>query len=209
MSPARRLGGTTRFVTALLLAGCASQPAPPVAPAGPSTYVVLLADADGLVGKVFIKGDQGDQTLDTAGLGTRLDGAGKPFAVDLAQLQRDFGAAINARPVAPERFYLYFESGGARLTPESQALIPAILTKAADRNNPDVSVIGHSDTVGKAESNATLAYQRATTIANVLRQQGIQAATLTIESHGESNLLVPTPDETPEPRNRRVEVTLR
>jgi len=30
-----------------------------------------------------------------------------------------------------------------------------------------------------------------------------------VESHGKRNLLVPTPDETPEPRNRRVEITIR
>ena len=114
-----------------------------------------------------------------------------------------------ASPHLPVRYYLYFETGGARLTAESQALIATVLTKIAERDNPDVSVIGHSDTVGKAEANAVLAYQRASTIANLLREKGMQAATLSIESHGESNLLVPTPDEAPEPRNRRVEITIR
>ncbi|MBP8019225.1 MAG: OmpA family protein [Hylemonella sp.] len=107
------------------------------------------------------------------------------------------------------RYDLYFETGGSRLTAASQALITTILTKIAERENPDVSVVGHSDTVGKAEANAVLAYQRATAIANLLREKGMQAATLSIESHGESNLLIPTPDETPEPRNRRVEITIR
>ena len=35
------------------------------------------------------------------------------------------------------------------------------------------------------------------------------AHALAIESHGERNLLVPTPDDTAEPGNRRVEITLR
>jgi outer membrane protein OmpA-like peptidoglycan-associated protein len=30
-----------------------------------------------------------------------------------------------------------------------------------------------------------------------------------VASHGEADLLVHTPDETPEPRNRRVDITVR
>ncbi len=195
---------------ALWLAGCASPPPPPPAPPPkPSTYVVLLPNLDGSVGKVLIKGDKGEQTIDMAGDGAPLDGSEAPAAVPQDKLQRDFGSAIAARPVAPDQFLLYFETGGSRLTAESQALIPTILAKALARENADVSVIGHTDTAGRAEANATLAYQRATSIATLLRERGLQPANLTIESHGESNLLVPTPDETPEPRNRRVEITIR
>ena len=43
----------------------------------------------------------------------------------------------------------------------------------------------------------------------LLRQQGLNLAALVVESHGERNLLVPTPDNVDEPRNRRVEITLR
>jgi len=38
---------------------------------------------------------------------------------------------------------------------------------------------------------------------------GLPDVPLSVESHGERNLLVATPDETDEPRNRCVEVTLR
>ena len=72
-----------------------------------------------------------------------------------------------------------------------------------------MSVIGHSDTQGKAEANEALALRRAGAIAQQLRQLGLQDPVLSVESHGERNLLVPTPDETAEPRNRRVEITLR
>ncbi len=73
----------------------------------------------------------------------------------------------------------------------------------------DVSIIGHSDTVGKAEANAALALKRAQAIGDLLKEKGLKVEALSIESHGESNLLVKTPDETPEPRNRRVEVSIR
>ena len=41
------------------------------------------------------------------------------------------------------------------------------------------------------------------------RLSDVQLSDLTVTSHGESNLLVRTPDNTPEARNRRVEVTIR
>lgn len=198
---------TAAVLTAALIAGCASKPPPP--PPGPSNYVVLLPEANGSVGKVFVKSDKGSQTLDQAGQAAFINGETAPFEVSADQLKRDFGAAMAARPVYPERYYLYFETGGSRLTAESLALVTTILAKVAERDNPDVSVVGHSDTQGKAESNAVLAYQRASTIANMLREKGMQPASLSIESHGESNLLVQTPDETSEPKNRRVEITIR
>ena len=196
-------------ISALMMVGCASLPPPLKQPPGPRNYVVLLSEASGAVGKVFVKSDKGEQTLDQASQGTLISGESAPFVVSAEQLKRDFGAAMTASPPLPVRYDLYFETGGSRLTAASQALITTILTKIAERENPDVSVVGHSDTVGKAEANAVLAYQRATAIANLLREKGMQAATLSIESHGESNLLIPTPDETPEPRNRRVEITIR
>lgn len=211
MNRARLSQLSTLMVLSTLVASCATPPPPPppAPPPPPVDYVVLLPDVDGTVGKVIIKGKQGDQTLEAAGTGAALNGATPPAEVPQEQLVRDFGAALGARPVVPDRFLLYFETGGARLTAESQALIPTILQKAAAREAADISVIGHTDTAGNAAANTALGYQRATTIANLLRQRGLQPAALTIESHGESNLLVATPDETPEPRNRRVEITIR
>ena len=45
--------------------------------------------------------------------------------------------------------------------------------------------------------------------ADKLKAAAAEAVHLDITSHGERNLLVPTPDNTAEPRNRRVEVTVR
>jgi peptidoglycan-associated lipoprotein len=84
-----------------------------------------------------------------------------------------------------------------------------VLDRAKSRKNLDISVIGHTDTQGSADVNAALARERAETIAAELRKLGLQDAVIQVESHGERNLLVPTADEVAEPRNRRVEITLR
>ena len=186
------------FGLATLLAGCA----------GPGSYVVLLPSPDGSVGNVVVKGTQGEQMLTQARQGTALNGATPPFTVSQEQLTRDFGAAMVARPALPEQFLLYFERG-AELTADSKALLARVLERARARTAVDISVIGHSDTLGPAESNETLALVRANTIAAQLKELGLQNAAMTVESHGERNLLISTADEVAEPRNRRVEVTLR
>lgn len=181
-----------------LLAGCASK-----------SYVVLLENPDGSTGAVVVKGSQGEQVIDQAGHGAALDGSSKPAAVAKADIQRDFAGAMAARPLLPERFLLYFESGGAQLTAESQALLPKIVASATQRPAVDVSIIGHTDSVGRAEQNEELALKRAQAIAELIKKKGLQVHALSVESHGERNPLIRTADETPEPRNRRVEISLR
>lgn len=181
-----------------LLAGCGSK-----------SYVVLLENPDGSTGSVVVKGSKGEQVIDQARQGAALDGSSKPAAVAEADIQRDFGSAMAARPQLPERFLLYFVSGGAQLTPESQALLPKIVASAAQRPAVDVSIIGHTDTVGRAEQNEELALKRAQAIAEQIKAKGLKVHALSVESHGERNPLVKTADEVPEPRNRRVEISLR
>ena len=195
---------TTPLLLALaLLAGCASAPAPG------HSYITLLESPDGTVGQVVVHGALGDQQITQARYAAPLDGSAAAAPVDEAQFQRDFSQAMAARPALPEHFILYFETGGTRLTPESQALVPAILASAAGRATVDVSVIGHSDTVGTPEVNAAISLKRAQAIAELIQSRGLKVDALTVESHGSSNLLVPTPDQTPEPRNRRVEISIR
>ncbi|PKN34001.1 MAG: OmpA family protein [Deltaproteobacteria bacterium HGW-Deltaproteobacteria-19] len=187
----------------LFAAGCATTPAP-------KSYAVLMDNQDGTVGQITVSGAKGEVLLDKPRTGADLDGAsGTPYVVDEARINRDFGEALAARPPLPASFMLYYRAGGIVLTDESQALIPAILEAAGNRPAPDVSVIGHTDTVGNSESNEKLALQRAQSVAEIIRKAGLQVHDLTIASHGERNLLVATPDNTPEPKNRRVEVTVR
>jgi outer membrane protein OmpA-like peptidoglycan-associated protein len=72
-----------------------------------------------------------------------------------------------------------------------------------------VSVIGHTDTMGQAKANVALGLTRARFVRNLLVDAGLDPGTIEVLSHGESALLIRTPDETPEPRNRRVEITVR
>ena len=95
------------------------------------------------------------------------------------------------------------------LTEESRALLPQILQSVQGRRGVEVAVVGHTDTSGTAESNYELGLKRAETTRGILIDAGFDPALIEVTSHGEGNALVKTPDETLEPRNRRVEITVR
>ncbi len=183
------------LLLALLLGGCA-----------PKSYVVLIPSPDGSVGEVVVKGQKGEQVLTKAGQAGALDGSA--LQVEDKQIKQDFGDTMAALPKIPVRFLLYFKTG-TTLTAESESLIPKIVADAQTRPAVDISVIGHTDTLYTDPYNNQLALKRATKVSELLTQKGLKANSITIESHGKRNLLVPTPDNTREPRNRRVEVSIR
>ncbi len=186
------------LLCSMALLGCANK-----------SYVVLLENPNGTTGKVIVRGEGGEQVIDKAMHAAAMDGSQTPALVEESQIRRDFGQALAARPLLPERFLLYFELGATQLTAESEASLQKIISSAAQRPAVDVSIIGHTDTSGNAEKNYALALERAQFIAELIKQKGIKAHALIVESHGERNLLIQTPDEKAEPRNRRVEVSLR
>jgi outer membrane protein OmpA-like peptidoglycan-associated protein len=126
-----------------------------------------------------------------------------------ADVQRIFGDALSALPPAPRNFTLYFRFESDALTEQSQALIPQVLAAAKEHAFQDVVVIGHTDTMGNQKTNYALGLKRATMVRNLLVMSGLNGANIEVTSVGELDPLVKTPDETPEPRNRRVDVTVR
>jgi outer membrane protein OmpA-like peptidoglycan-associated protein len=207
---ARRAAGAALAVTTLVCA-CGVRPAPPVQP--PSDLVVLVADPeDGTLGRAVVRAQGAMVELALEGAATRVFAGqppGAPAPLAAADIQRIFGEALGARPLPPRHFLLYFQIGSDDLTAESQAELPQIVAFVRNRPVPDVSVIGHTDTTGTPASNTDLGLQRATLIGAQLVTAGIPANQIEITSHGEANLLVATPDNVAEARNRRVEVTVR
>jgi outer membrane protein OmpA-like peptidoglycan-associated protein len=102
-----------------------------------------------------------------------------------------------------------FRTGSADLTPASESVL-AKLGKALD--NPSLAsyrfrIEGHTDTVGTPEQNKALSQARAETVATFLESRfGVAPDRLEAVGVGEDGLLVPTPDQTAEARNRRVHV---
>ena len=126
-----------------------------------------------------------------------------------ADVKNIFGEALSALPPPPRRFTLFFRFESDELTDQSQALIPEILGAAKEHVVQDVVVIGHTDTMGTQPANFELGLKRAMMVRNLLVNAGLDGSTIDVTSVGELDLLVKTPDETPEPRNRRVDIAVR
>ena len=135
--------------------------------------------------------------------------AERRFPVLGSQVQQLFGDALAALPPAPRHFLLYFANGSDQLTAASEKLLPVILVFVKNRAVPDVTVVGHTDTTGAAPANVEFGRRRATTIRDRLVAAGLDAGIVSVASHGEAELQVPTPNDTPEPKNRFVDVSVR
>lgn len=180
----------------------------------PNNLFVLLEDDDGKVGSIQVQNEAGAQTLNQAGQATGLDRAGQepvdPFVLEEDEIREVFGEVLDAQPEPPVTFLLYFTTGTSELTAESRALIPEILRTIDGRETaPRIAVVGHTDTLGAADVNAALSLERARSVRDLLLRQALNPEFVELTSHGETNPLVPTEDNVSEPRNRRVEVTIR
>jgi outer membrane protein OmpA-like peptidoglycan-associated protein len=116
---------------------------------------------------------------------------------------------LSALPPPPQRFTLYFRFESDELTPGSQSMVPKILESIKNHSVPELLVIGHTDTTGTTAANFDLGRKRAEMVRGVLIDAGLDASAIKITSHGEMDLLVRTADDTFEPRNRRVDISVR
>ena len=102
-----------------------------------------------------------------------------------------------------------FEKGSAGLTAAAMQTLNE-LGKAL--NQPSLTayrfrIEGHTDTVGSADYNKELSDRRAAAVVDYLAATfKVDRSRLEPVGMGEQGLLVPTPDQTSEPRNRRVAV---
>lgn len=102
-----------------------------------------------------------------------------------------------------------FATGSADLTPgavEQLRNLGTALTHAS-MGQSRFLIEGHTDTVGDKAMNQELSERRAAAVVNFLVQEfRMPAERLTAKGVGEDQLLIPTPDNTPEARNRRVHI---
>jgi peptidoglycan-associated lipoprotein len=198
---------------AMLLVAAAGCARPRPAEPDVREMVVLAPEPEsGDVGALTVASPGGDVALTQPHQATTLAGGrapSPPVVLAADELQRLFGDALAALPPPARRFLLYFEIGDATLTAESQALVPEILATVSGRPVPEVSIVGHTDTTGAADTNVELGRRRAALIRDLLVGAGLDVGLIEVASHGESNPVVATPDNTAEARNRRVEVSVR
>jgi outer membrane protein OmpA-like peptidoglycan-associated protein len=195
-----------------LVSGCGPRRVRTPGPPGQSLVVLLPDPVDGIVGRAAVSNPAGSVELAAARESTTVSPNKPPTVVTImseADVTRLFGDALSALPSAPQHFTLYFRFESEELTEESRGLLAQVLQAVRDRPFPDVSVVGHTDTTGTNANNFELGLRRANAIRVRLIEAGVAGSMIEATSHGESDLLVKTADGVAEPRNRRVEITVR
>jgi outer membrane protein OmpA-like peptidoglycan-associated protein len=176
------------------------------------SLTVLLPDSDtGTTGHASVSNAFGSVALAAERDAALATANSKPVLGKLseADVNNIFGDALSALPPAPRQFTLFFRFESDELTDQSHALIPQVLAAVKEHAVQDVVVIGHTDTMGTQQANFGLGLKRAMMVRNLLVNAGLNGSTIDVTSIGELDLLVKTPDETPEPRNRRVDIAVR
>jgi len=200
-------------IALLASAGCAPKRAAPPPPDPSRLEVVLLPDTESTTpSSIAVTGKSGNAALTAPYESTTVIADRPPTAPvkrDEAEIRREYGALLAELPETPRHFNLYFREATSDLTEESRAILPDILTAVKAWKAPEVTVIGHTDTTGSTASNYQLGLERAQSVRGLLLKAGLDASLVEAESHGEADLLRSTPDNTDEPRNRRVEITIR
>lgn len=119
-------------------------------------------------------------------------------------------APVAAAAPAPARtFMVFFDWNRADLTARARQIIAEAAQARTRQQVTRIEVTGHTDTSGSAQYNMGLSVRRANAVAAELVRLGVPRGEITARGVGESQLLVPTPDNTREPQNRRVEIVLR
>ena len=186
------------LVPAVLLAACASK----------GVVTLLPGETGAKVGAVAVfdpKTNAEKGSLTTENTQTKLRGKVAAKPVD----PNRYADLTQALPPPATHFVLYFQVGGSTLTPESEAELKKVFDEIAKRPGAEVLITGHTDTTGKAEDNDKLSLRRAEDIRQALIGQGMDPAIVRAVGRGMRELLIQTPANTDEPKNRRVEITVR
>ena len=184
----------------VLLAGCPRQ----------ALFVVLPNAEGGGVGAITVEDGKTATTLDQPyATAEARAGSTASTAENQENISVIFRRAIAAQPILPQHIRLYFILGSDELTPESKLAYRAVFDDTKQRPVYEIEVIGFTDTVGDLPYNQALSLRRAAAIRDTLVRDGVDRRAISIVGRGKRDLLVPTADQTPEPRNRRVEITVR
>ena len=169
----------------------------------PRSHVILLASADGTVGKVDVSTPGGSVTLNQALQAVAFDALDEPYQATTAEIDGTFRESLLAEPPAPIQFVVYFPLGSTQLTEGSVRVWQEILTELGERPVPEVSISGHADRVRSEAHNLQLSKERAEAIREMVVSAGVDPELVETAWYGETKPASPTADNLPEPLNRR------
>jgi iron complex outermembrane receptor protein len=113
---------------------------------------------------------------------------------------------VQAPAPAPKSYLVFFDFNKSDLTPQAKDIVDTAAKNATAGKVTELTVTGHTDTVGSDAYNMRLSRRRAESVAAQLEKDGIASSEIQIVAKGKRDLLVPTKDGVREPQNRRVQI---
>jgi iron complex outermembrane receptor protein len=114
-------------------------------------------------------------------------------------------AAVAPAPT-PKSYLVFFDFNKSDLTPQAVSIVNQAAANAGPAHVTQLTVTGHTDTVGSDAYNLRLSRRRAESVGAQLEKDGIPSSEIEIVAKGKRDLLVPTGDGVREPQNRRVQI---
>lgn len=173
--------------------------------------VVLLPDHQGLTGALLVKSAKGETTLDQPykAADVSTDGQVETQVLDAEAVHQQFKEALLAQPPRPISYTLYFLIDKDELTPKSKLIMEQIKIELTRRPFPEITVIGHTDSLGTTAYNDALSLKRAEAMRQILVEAGISSELIRVAGRGSREMIVKTEEGISEPRNRRAEISVR
>jgi outer membrane receptor protein involved in Fe transport len=109
-------------------------------------------------------------------------------------------------PAVPHSYLVFFDFNKSDLTPQAVTIVDQAAANAGPAHVTQLTVTGHTDTVGSDAYNMRLSRRRAESVAAELEKDGIASSEIEIVAKGKRDPLVPTKDGVKEPQNRRVQI---
>lgn len=103
---------------------------------------------------------------------------------------------------------ILFEFDRANLTPEAHRTIAEISDVLRDVRHRNLSVEGHTDSVGSVQYNKQLSLRRAESVVREISRNGVPREQMRVEGFGEGAPIATNNSEAGRARNRRVEVII-
>ncbi len=194
---------TVSAIVLVAVSGCASRP--------PREVYVVLPKAGGEAGTVAVTLKDGREEIlhgDYRAM-TLVGDKAETYVADPVQTDKTFGRSLAAMPRPPMSASLFFVKGRDELTAESRIAAEQVYRDFLARQSHEVWIVGHTDTVGSDAYNEALSLKRAERVRQTLVRLGIPAENIVAKGKGKRELLIKTPDNTDEPRNRRVDISVR
>lgn len=216
----RKQAVVVSVVAALALAGCTTtNPFTGQSQISNTAGGALLGAGGGAIGGAVIGaavgGDARVGALIGAGVGALAGGAiGNYMDQQEAELRAQLqGTGVSVTRVGDQIILnmpsnVTFGVNQSDVQPQFQNVLRSVSLVLQKYNQTLVDIVGYTDSTGSDSYNLTLSQQRATAVARVLSQFGVDSRRFFVEGRGKANPIASNSTEAGRAQNRRVEIQI-